>query len=286
MSTQTPDWSYQRHADVESTVSEPSVIANPESIDAWRHARMYETLRPFVQTFPQAKWMTIGDGRYGSDAFYLQKMGCDVLATSLTDASLKTAHERGYIAQYQAENAERISLEDDSIDFVLCKESYHHFPRPPIAFYEMLRVARHAVILIEPIDGSPRLLSWLKNVVKKQLRGDANLHFEVSGNFIYRASVREVEKMMTSINGSCVAFKTFNDFSLGKRTQKKYDPKTLDTVLTRVGIAVQNALCAVGLMTPGLGTVVAFKGKVDPKLESAMRAAGYKIRKLPKNPYV
>lgn len=49
-------------------------------------------------------------------------------------------------------------LQDDAFDYVLCKDSYHHMPRPMIALYQMLRVARRAVVLIEPpgpVGGCP-----------------------------------------------------------------------------------------------------------------------------------
>lgn len=50
----------------------------------------------------------------------------------------------------RVENAEKLSSPNETLDFVLCKESYHHFTRPMLALYEMLRVATKAVVLIEP----------------------------------------------------------------------------------------------------------------------------------------
>jgi SAM-dependent methyltransferase len=161
---------YKRQAISEQQMEMPSRYSQPESIDNWRHTRMLDLTKPIWRAFPASTWMTIGDGRYGSDAAYLRSQGVDVLATSLTDDKLKYAHERGYIGAFQAENAEQLSLPDNSIDFVLCKESYHHFPRPPIALYEMLRVARLAVVLIEPLD-NPRLLDGMKKLAKLTLRG-------------------------------------------------------------------------------------------------------------------
>ena len=76
------------------------------------------------------------------------------------------------IKNYKIENAENLSFEDKTIDFILCKESYHHFPRPMVALYEMLRVARNGVLLIEPNDAyiinkySEILFRNLKNIVK------------------------------------------------------------------------------------------------------------------------
>lgn len=171
----------------------PSRYTAPDSVDNWRHTRMLNSTRPLVATYPKATWVTVGDGRYGSDAAYLHSRGAAVTATTLTDERLRIAHERGFIPAYQAENAERMSFPDESVDFVLCKEAYHHFPRPPVALYEMLRVARRAVVLIEPID-NPRLLDAAKRLVKRLIRGDRETQFEPSGNFLYRLSLHEMEK--------------------------------------------------------------------------------------------
>jgi ubiquinone/menaquinone biosynthesis C-methylase UbiE len=160
----------------------PSRYTRPNSVDNWRHTRMLALTRPLWQAMPGSEWMTVGDGRYGSDAGYLHSQGVKVIATSLTDDRLRYAHEQGYISAFQGENAEHISLADDAVDFVLCKEAYHHFPRPPIALYEMLRVARQAVVLIEPLD-NPRVLDGMKRLAKRVLRGDREMQFEPSGNF-------------------------------------------------------------------------------------------------------
>ena len=125
-------WSYERHVRYEQQSELPSCYSAPGSIDAWRHQRMHDTVLPLLEANPNAKWLTVGDGSYGSDAHYLQGHGADATASSISDATLRGAHERGYIATYRIENAEALALEDDSFEFVFCKESYHHFPRPPL----------------------------------------------------------------------------------------------------------------------------------------------------------
>lgn len=72
--------------------------------------------------------------------------------TDISEYLLAEARRRGLITKYALENAERLSFADQSFDYVFCKESFHHFPRPYQALYEMLRVAREAVLLIEPND--------------------------------------------------------------------------------------------------------------------------------------
>ena len=45
---------------------------NFNTVDYWRHNRMLQLLKPFINK--NEKWLTIGDGRYGSEAAWLKKM--------------------------------------------------------------------------------------------------------------------------------------------------------------------------------------------------------------------
>ncbi len=51
---------------------------------------------------------------------------------------------------YECQNAECLTYDSRSYDVVICKEGLHHLARPFLGLYEMLRVCRRAVILIEP----------------------------------------------------------------------------------------------------------------------------------------
>jgi len=86
--------------------------------------------------------LTVGDA-YGHDANYLIDNGVqNVIASDISDEFLAVSKEVGIVEQYSAENAENLSFENNSIDYILCKETYHHFPRPYAALYEMIRVAK------------------------------------------------------------------------------------------------------------------------------------------------
>src|SRR5690606_20292919 len=97
-----------------------------------------------------------------------------------------------------------------------CKEAYHHFPRPPIALYEMLRVARRGVILIEPHDTPNILESWLMTLVRpgSSVKGEFFNSFEVSGNYVYKMSERELEKMAIALQLSSIALSGIDDYYL------------------------------------------------------------------------
>jgi len=283
--TQSPCWSYARHVHDGKAAGLPDHYIHPTSVDAWRHRRMLAMALPLLEAFPGASWMTIGDGRYGCDANYLQQHGADALATSIATESLQAAQDQGYIRKFKAENAEHISAADAAFDFVLSKESYHHFPRPPVAFYEMLRIARLAVVLIEPIEDQARLLDVAKQLAKKILRGDATTAFEPCGNYLYRARVREFEKMMTALNGPCLAVKKFNDFYHPKYGGYESRKLNLGYVFTRLGIALQDVLCGLRLLNQGLAAIIVFKTPPPPELRRALRRHGFRIMDLPKNPY-
>lgn len=141
--------SYLRHQQAEHEAKFVAAWKREDVVDYWRHERMYNTLLPVCQSYPGTHWLTIGDGRYGTDAHYLMKQGLSVLASDINVSSLHEAKKNGFINDYSLENAENLSFNDNHFDFVLCKESYHHFPRPMVALYEMIRVSKKGVILIE-----------------------------------------------------------------------------------------------------------------------------------------
>lgn len=228
--------------------------------------------------------MTVGDGRYGSDAAYLHARGIEVLATSLTDPGLKYAHDHGFIPAYRVENAESISLGNNSRDFVLCKEAYHHFPRPPVALYEMLRVARRAVVLIEPID-QPRPLDFLKRGVKWLLRGRSDPSFEPTGNYLYRIDLREMQKLLAAAGYEVMAYKTANDFYHPRFGARQASGLNVGVIITRLGIWVQDMLSAVGLLGAALGCLVLFKSAPSREIRSRLQQRGFRIVDLPRNPF-
>jgi ubiquinone/menaquinone biosynthesis C-methylase UbiE len=166
--------------------------------DTWRQKRLYGLVDSLVRK--KDSWVTIGDGRYGSDAHYLLEKGVtNILATDISDKLLRIAKKDKYIPKSKIINAESINLADNSYDYLLCKESFHHFPRPMVALYEMIRVARKGVVLIEPNDTKA-----LKN------NKYAN-NFETVGNYVYSISLREIEKITNAVNLPCFAYKGIDD---------------------------------------------------------------------------
>lgn len=257
--------------------------ASDKSANAWRHRRMRELARPLLAD-KDASWLTIGDGRYGTDANWLMNNGpSNVTASDIQGRTLQWAQEKGLIRQHLVLNAERMDLADDSMDYVFCKEAYHHCPQAPVALAEMLRVARKAVVLIEPIDGEGRnLFSRILLALRTSLRGGWSHGFESSGNFIYRLSSLEVEKALLGRGLREYAFRSIQDCYLdgaegpldgpvGRKITKSIRKKSL---LSKVlGIDFE------------LGCFVLFKQSPTQKVLDDFKLAGFRLNALPANPY-
>ncbi len=285
-----PQWSYEKHSAVEINSFQlkklPSCYSNPDSIDAWRHNRMLKPVLTLLKIYPESTWMTVGDGNFGSDAYFLKKNGANVLATSLNDSTLSFAKKQGYIDKFEVENAEKISFPDNFFDFVLCKESYHHFPRPSIAFYEMLRVSKNGIILIEPQESSKKILNYLKDFFKKCIRNDKSTLFEESGNFIYKVNTNEIKKMMIALNFEVIAIKNFNDFYHPKLASYKSSKWSFPFIVTKFGIFLQNLFGILRILDFGGTCIIIFKGVPAEDLLNELKLNNFYIQFLPKNPYL
>ena len=250
----------------------------PESIDNWRHTRMLDTIIEIINYSKENKknltnsWVTIGDGRFADNAHYLHEKGLnEVIATSITEENLIWSRDNNYIKKFKIENAENLSFQDKSIDFILCKESYHHFPRPPIALYEMMRVAKQAIILIESLEDN-------KFLIRGKEQGD--LIFEPSGNFLYRISLKELKKILSAISGYNFAFKGMNDFYIAKFENKSCKTYNIANMITKFAIFFQNILTKINLLGYGLCSIIIYE-KNNKNLESVLINSGFKIFKIP-----
>lgn len=264
-----------------------------DTVDAWRHKRMYRALDPILVAESSSTWLTVGDGRYGRDAKYIIEKGGNALPSDISEYLLREAKDIGYIQDYKVENAESLSFSDAMFDYVLCKESYHHFPRPTLALYEMLRVAKKGVILIEPndiyfIDNCLRcIVVKIKNTVKYLFGKRLIKHsFEESGNYVYTISRREIEKVALGLNYNVVAFMGINDYyAYGVEYEKISDNGPLQQKIRRI-IFIRDLLCKLGVANYGMLVSIIFKEEPSDKLVRYLREVGYEIVRLPSNPYI
>lgn len=292
--------SYQQHAEHfardlvdEKRIAISKSLFDTSTADYWRHERMYEFADCLVGRC-DAKWLTVGDGRWGLDSVRLRNKGYTrVLPTDISEYLLKASQEQGHIETYAVENAENLSFDDASFDFVLCKESLHHFPRPYIALYEMLRVARVAVFLIEPNDKRPVLQDILQFVREFETHGKArfqqpkNPSWEESGNYVYSISPRDLEKIALALNYPQVVYKGLNDHYIQGCEFEPADPAASQIFKNlRAHIGREDERCARGESDYGLLMAGIFKEVMDRQERQKFSSRGWVIAVLPRNPYI
>ena len=89
-----------------------------------------------------------------------------------------------------ADNQE-MAFKDRSFDYVFIAESLHHLKEPTRGLYELIRIAKEGVIVVEPHD------SWLTRLFIKL--GLAHDYETEHGNYVYRFNKRDVDKISKSL---------------------------------------------------------------------------------------
>lgn len=239
------------------------------TVDFWRHSRMYDTIQQFALYYKDLSWLTIGDGRYGLDSIRLRKKFDikNIFPTDISGSMLKYSKEKGFIDNYGVENAEALSFEDNSFDIVFTKESMHHWPRPYLGIYEMLRVAAKAVILIEPFDNH--------SVV------DVRSDYEKSGNFIFRVNLREFNKIIHSCGCAGIAYTFFNDAYESGAEFEKFDEKS--EILKKIQLRIHERDSS---KTFSMTSLILFKDEINLKLKTDLEKDKFIFPIKFQNPYL
>ncbi|MCG8698037.1 MAG: class I SAM-dependent methyltransferase [Bacteroidales bacterium] len=302
---------YEKQSQIFSDSSEKNVKLTESwfdetTADYWLHNRMYEAVDCIVSTEPDASWLTVGDGRWGLDSIRMKKRGArNVLPTDICETLLKTSKQRGLIDNYSVENAEKLNFKDNEFDYAFCKESYHHFPRPYIALYEMLRVASKAVFLVEPNDEPiasgvrvKKLLSYkLQNFLSKvgiaklpSYYGKvkyADYSYEDSGNYVFSISQREAQKIAQGLNLPQLIVKGFNNHYIKGCEFEPADVKKSKIFKEIVEyINDQDDKCQRRVLTYS-GIMIGFlKESLNPKCQAEFVQKGWTVINLPRNPHL
>jgi ubiquinone/menaquinone biosynthesis C-methylase UbiE len=268
------------------------------TVDYWRHFRMVQPLKHLLRHYPHSECVSIGDGRFGLDSIKLKKIEptLRILPTDIAPRLLQEAKEQNIINHFRVENAEHLSFKEDQFDFSFCIESYHHFPRPFIALYEMLRVSRKAVVLVEPNDPFPKQIprkffDFFKNSFASITRKSSHhhpeyLHFEESGNYVFTVSKREMEKIAIGLQLPAVAFYYFNDYY---EKGVEFEMQSSESGLfkkVKWKIKLSNFKCRLGLSTYGNLIVILFKEKPTSLVSRELKEAGFEVIDVPVNPHL
>ncbi|MCX6181179.1 MAG: class I SAM-dependent methyltransferase [Bacteroidetes bacterium] len=313
------DKSYELHEKIKwdtygtrSTEDNVASWKRRDTADYWRHERKYKNLLPLINNDKNATWLTVGDGRFGSDARFLEENGVDVLATDLNIEILQQSKDTGYIKKFEKANAENLQFADNSFDYVLCKESYHHFPRPMVALAEMCRVAKKGVILIEPQDQDiitrerirkypPQQLLWRSfvNFARTKFLGKAPIAvigeidredflpcYEEFGNYVYEVSKPELLKVCYGQNFDAIAFKDMNDHYIsGGEFELANDNSPIYRALKRK-IEEMDDFCKKGIQNYDYLVACIFKNMPADHVVADLKKSGFEFKKLTKNPHM
>lgn len=268
--------------------------ADEQNVTTWLQNLFFTCFSPLIAV-PKQRWLTVGDA-YGLDAHYLLSHGKqEVHASDLNPEFLRVAKQEGLITDYSSENAEMLSFGDDHFDYVLCKEAYHHFPRPYAALYEMIRVSRKGIVLIEPQDPISKMpfLLFMINLLTSLSPKLANklwrnrFSYEPVGNFVYKISERELEKFAAALNCPVVAFKGINPnfYHEGIESVKT---KMSDTRFLKIRLkkGILDFLVKLRLIPSQVLCVMVFKSRPETSTLMSLIKAGYKIVDIPPNPYL
>ena len=280
------DESYQKHQDfIDKNIDKNYIkmLFDENNPINYFNLSFFKNIDPLI--YKNERWLTVGDFS-GIDAAYIKKKGGYTVAS---DLSLKTLEETvlplGLIDECSLQNVEKISFNDNSFDYVCCKEAYHHFPRPPLGFYEMIRVAKKGVIVIEPNDIgiSFPILSFIRNLLDRINTGflktiwKNQYSYEIVGNYVYKISFREFEKMAVGLDLPMIAVKGFNS-AMGARWQSKY--------IQFIKRNLNDILCKLTIIPYQHLSIIVFKELPNPQTIKNLKSSNYRIYSLPKNPYI
>lgn len=136
------------------------------------------------------KILIAGCGK-GTDIYYLRKFYSpkihviDILKPAVEECVNAFNDIRGTVA-----DIEQLPFNDNCFDYSFTAASLHHLSRPTLGLYELLRVSKYGIIVIEPNDSIlTRMATFL---------GFAHA-IEKTGNYVFRFAKRDVIKITRSL---------------------------------------------------------------------------------------
>jgi ubiquinone/menaquinone biosynthesis C-methylase UbiE len=170
----------------------------------------------------------------GTDLHYLRQFHssvyymCDISASMVGLANANHPDARG-----NAADIETLPYADDCFDLVFVASSLHHLPRPYIGLYELMRVAKRAVIVVEPNDS---LLTRIASTM-----GLATV-VEQAGNYVYRFSREDFQHVARALFYKCLCRRLFAIHRVAK---------------TRLGFRILQVVNAAGnAIMPSMGNTI------------------------------
>jgi len=111
--------------------------------------------------------------------------------------ALLAAIDRDNRISYRRQNSECLDIGSGTFDLVICKEGIHHLARPVLGVYEMLRITKSHIVIIEPANTLVNVLLMrlgLASDYEKNL--DCNINCR--DNYVYRWSRDRLRDLLNS----------------------------------------------------------------------------------------
>lgn len=273
-----------------------------DTVSFWRHSRYYDLFKPALIYFNNLKILTVGDGSFGVDAIRLKELSSNsvtICASDINAVLIQKSIDKGFLDWGVRQNAESLTFEESSFDFVFCKSAFHHFPRPMIALYEFLRVSRIGVFLVEPQDflslNPMNLLNFIlfsfflkiKLLIRKIFNKNFSyVEYEEVGNFVYSVSVGEFKKVLLGLNYRFIATKGLNDHYDPKCENEKVSKNSIHFIKLKLKITFQNFLALIRVRNHTNVGIFLLKDVPDIEFINLLSSYGYNCEILNSNPYV
>lgn len=111
-------------------------------------------LMQITNSLPQDWDVLVICGGVGGEGTVLANMGFrSVTVSDISENAIQGCQLRDSRLKTKVMNAENLDIPDKSYDLVLVQDGLHHLPRPVLGLTEMIRVAKKAVMMIEPHAG-------------------------------------------------------------------------------------------------------------------------------------
>lgn len=150
-----------------------------------RDRRLTRVLRALFRATgcPAESWerVLVVCGGVGGEGTFLRRQGFRNVTVSEFDPDLlQIMGQRDPKLKATACDAQRLAFADNSFDLVLVQDGIHHLRNPALGVTEMLRVARRAVIVIEPHEGI--VARWFGTKIEQEA-GHVNFVFRWNRRF-------------------------------------------------------------------------------------------------------
>jgi SAM-dependent methyltransferase len=201
--------------------------------------RLFDLLHRANVSLDGKRVLIVGCG-IGTDIYYLSRYAdAKIYCTDISPENVSITRKFFPSAEVEVADTEALPYPDGHFDFAIVCDSLHHMARPYLGIYEMLRVSKDGICIIEPHDCL---------LTRVAMRVGLMQEYEDAGNYVLTFSGHDLTRLVKSLRlRTCTASLFATDFGLFERM-----PQVLRRLLFpvfRIGTACLNRI------VPGQGNV-------------------------------